>query len=204
MPNTYHGMLVNQAVLALADPITLTTTLIGRDGYLRRSIDESTDVTDIGGYVRPSLEIAPNWGMALEINGDTHLMSEGSLTVNHNLDYPSTRFAGGPRYPKPTRQGNRGIDLSATIDYNDNLDFDSDARGSEFDVTLTTVVNPNNRAFLMYEFNMPQVELVGFPDPEVTSPAELTQTLAFRAFSDSAQGEDEMTLTIISQDSSIP
>ena len=203
-PNTYHGMLVNQAVLALADPITLTTTLIGRDGYLRQAIGGATDSTNIDAYTRPSIEIAPNWGMALDIDGDTHAMSEGSLTVNHNLDYPSTRFAATPRYPKPTRQGNRSIDLAATIDYSNSLDFDSSARGSTFDVTLTTVVQPSNRAFLMYEFNMPQVELVGFPDPEVTSPAELTQSLAFRAYSDTASGEDEMELTIISPDSTIP
>ena len=204
-PNTYDSLVVTQGVLNLADIVTLTLSFLGREGDLRRGIAGTRGTpTDISAYSRAAIDVAPNWGMAFEINDVVYPVSDATMTVNNNIDFPSTRFAKTVYYPKPTRQGSRNVTISATIDYTLSNDFDALARGDEISAKLLAVTTPLGGPYTGYEFNFPQAELVGFPDPEIPDMSEITQTLDILAYtSTSALGNDEVVLTITSTESSI-
>ena len=193
VPSSYYGMLVNQGSFALGDIITLTLSFIGRDGNLRENVSGGDSATSLTTPTRPSIEVMPNWGSVFRIADTIIPVEDASFDLNNALDYPPTRFSGIKQYPKPTRQGDREVNLNVTVDYKSDADFDSQffqdlAYGAVFDsasdkeVSLTFVTLPQGAEYNAIKIILPNSEQVGIPDPDVPDANVLRQPLSFRGY----------------------
>ena len=213
IPSSYFGMLINQGSFALGDIITLTLSFIGLDGNLRENVSGGTDPTSLTTPTRPSIEVMPNWGTAFQIADAIIPVEDASFDLNNVLDYPPTRFARTRQYPKPTRQGDREVNMAVTVDYKSDADFDSQffqdlAYGHVFDstgdkeVSLTFVTLPQGAEYNAIKIILPNSEQVGLPDPDVPDANVLRQPLSFRGYGTGA-GNNDIKFEIIDVNSTI-
>ena len=125
------------------------------------------------------------------------------MLINQNIEYPQTLFWGNIHYPKPVRQNERELTIESTIDYTIDNDFDVRALGDEFVTKVSAVLKKVGGPYVSMEFNFPQSELVGFPDPEVPNLGQINQSLNIRAYTGSIGGNDEVNLRMINTESAI-
>ena len=201
IPNTYFGLLLSQGVLTLGDVVTLAITMIGKDADLRRAVDGTTTASSLAGLIRPSQDVIPNWGMALEVAGTVREVSSLSFDFNNALDFKATSFAESINFPKPVRRDRRSLTVNATIDYDDTQDFDA-LYGTALASKVRAVSKPIGGRYTRYVFDLPTSELVSFTDPTVDGPEEITQDVSIRGYV-GALGNDEMSIEIISGDSTL-
>ena len=97
----------------------------------------------------------------------------------------------------------RSLTLTPTLNYNLGNDLDALARGDEITAKMMLTTQPKGGAYYLIEFDMPYCEIVGFPDPGVGGEGRLFQSPTIRAYSESADGNDELTTTVISREQSI-
>ena len=203
-PNLYDSMLVTGGTVSLGDTIALALTFLGREGDLRHSISGVRGTSSpISTYTRPDSILAANWNMGIEINGDLYAVSTASLAFDNNITFPETAFQKSVYYPPPDRAGNRTLTLTPTLNYNLDNDLDSLARGDEITAKMMLATQPKGGAYYLIEFDMPYCELVGFPDPGVGGEGRMFQSPTIRAYSGTADGNDELTTKVISREQSI-
>ena len=191
-PNTFDSLLVTQGVLDFTDRITMSLSFLGRNadpGYSIGGIEGIS--TDVSSFDRLSVQDAESWEVTIEINGEVYPVFDAKLAVNHNLDFPATQYAGTIYYPKPGRQDNREITLSAMIEGTLN-NLDATFR-PEVTAKLVMVTQPSSTASLNFTF--PQAELVEYTNFKALNRIEI------RPFG--SAGNDEMALTIVNSERSI-
>jgi len=212
-PNRYLGCLVNSFTLELADIIGLTFGVQGKRGNNRMSVESGDETpTVISGYSRMNENVYPGWGFVLSLDetedgGYTTLpVASGSLAFANTMDYP-VRYRNERTYPKPIRQAYRVITLDVGADYdtvaNGGVDFDDIIEAQRtMDAYFMGYRKPYAGPEYSFRFNLPRVEIMQFPDPELASLAEVVQTLGLRTIrSSGATASDEIELVIVSTES---
>ena len=203
-PNVYDSLLVQQFGISLGDTVDWTFSFLGRDADLRYNLDgERGGTTDVTGFRRQSPIVAPGWAAVIEVNDEVVPVSDASVSFNNNLGYPDASRQGSIHYPKPVRKGKRDISMSATIDYSLEADYDRLAFGSEVTAKFSLHTKPPRGAFFAIILEFDRAELVGFPDPDTTGETEILQTLNIRPFTNSVNGNDEISAKVISSEATI-
>jgi len=207
LPNYYIGCLLNSGTLALADTITLTTSILAKTGELRKSLQTgNTTPTDITAYAQMSEEVYPGWGYALQIDSVQTEVESASFVFNNNLGYP-TRYRATRPMTKPVRQGDREISLTASVDYDTvNANFDLKYESDQVvAAVLTGVRKPYAGPEYSYTITMPRCQFTAFPDPEVTDMGDMRQELSLRPIRATAGAttSNEVNIVIVSTEATV-
>ena len=204
-PVTYHGMLSTTTTITLAEAVTMEVSMIGRDGRPRKGVAGTSiaaNPTDPDGFSRPSVDVMPDWGMAFEIEGVIYPITEATITINHNIDWPEAKFNRDVHYPKPVFKGEREFTMTATIDYTNDIDMDALAYGVPIEARILMATKTLGGVYRGIEFEFPNAELVDFPDPEIPDQSDILQTINMRAYTvgGTGRGGDEVTATLFTSE----
>lgn len=200
-PNTYTGVLFNTGSINVGDEVTFSVETIGRSGDLGNAVDGTSTPSSLVGLTRPDKDLTPGWGTKFSVDSVDIPVDAATFSVNNGLAY---RIAGRSlsRFQrKPSRQAIRETTLQASIDY-DATDFNPKTLGVEFATDFIAASTPYGGIYAAIEVTMPQCEMVGYPDPAVTGPTDILQTLNIRAIEQPS--DEEFSVKITNTQSGIP
>ena len=191
VPNIYNGLIMQEATIDISRDslVNFDCSMLGRRGYLYRNLAGDTgptaEPTSPGsGVEKASPDTYGGWQANLTAeNTDISIaVQEMTLTVNQNLSY--TNVLGDQFQPTaPARETKRLVQLEATVLYSNQNDY------SEYFESNRVLPNVKLRfeqtglgAYPYYfELQIPEAQFTADPDPAVSDPGVIPQTLTLKA-----------------------
>ena len=217
IPNTYHGMLVNQLQVTAGPTMQMTYSMIGRRGILRQNLLGNSVASDPGAlftYPHDNLDgfamtedVHAGWGLGVMLDSSVFPVADYNMTFNNQLAHPP-RMAGERTRQKPVRTGLREITATLSMDYDDVANIpDWDAKfeaDNTFPMTVSNVLLPDAGREYRMDWYFQRVELVSYTDPEVNGPGDITQTLELKILASAASSlSNEAQLFLVSKENGL-
>lgn len=190
IPNLYYGLILNEMSLDIAREglLAASCTLLGRRAKLYENLAGDTGptarATDSSALSVITSDPFAGWQCKMTAEGtDIEVaMQDSTLTINQDLAYTNVL---GSRYQvsPPVRGDKRLVELSANVVYAPENNFST---YFEDNVTLPNVKltwQQEGVGVFPYKLvlNIPEAQLTSDPDPEVSDPGAISQTVAIKA-----------------------
>ena len=189
--NIYNGIIMQEATIDISrdSQVNFDCSMLGRRAYLYRNLagrtgEMATPTPPGSGVEKASPDVYGGWQANLTAeNTDISIaVQEITLTTNQNLTY--TNVLGDQFQPTPpSRSTKRLVQLECTVLYSSQNNY------SEYFQSNRVLPNVNLRfeqtglgAYPYYfELQIPEAQLTADPDPAVSDPGEIVQTLTMKA-----------------------